>query len=564
MNMLNFTGTSPFDVVTKRDTKELYLLKPEVYSSSVNKDVVSVESSAEIDKKVQDNNSKLGLSIAGATILVASAVFFILKGRPINIAKSMQKLKNRIDLRIQNLKLNTEATPRRLAMNEFFIRAIDLIKAKSEVVNNLTTLKDYSLKRFMCRNENSFMCGLHNKITSVFLNVGKSTVKSSYKKAILTAKDTIRTLDAVNGKILRDNGSSTSIVINGVSKSSDKWLEEIIKKNKELAGLLNLNFSSKKFEARYVDIKKIVDRMEKEFDKKGYFWFLSKDIYKDFVADSKILKDKVNYQDGVKQLRNVISYSLHDMVADAQSKIVKITKSVKYNDTDNIKLLREISRAFSALESASGSKEYQQMYENLLKNLELLKQSLGANKNIDGEILKEVDDLCGFKTFKSGKVEEILEIYKALLPKSQYKKVENLYTTMVKGLDGAIELETTDFVNKMRDLIMGSAPTDIITVLSGFVTLAYFLCKSDNNQQRASVALKYGIPALTFIGTSLFFNAKLFAGSKAMLYGGITTWAVEQVGDMANSLLIHHLKKTGKYIEPKSDNDFENKKIKTT
>ena len=34
-------------------------------------------------------------------------------------------------------------------------------------------------------------------------------------------------------------------------------------------------------------------------------------------------------------------------------------------------------------------------------------------------------------------------------------------------MDKSINLETEEFVNKLRDLKMGSAPTDILTILTG-------------------------------------------------------------------------------------------------
>ena len=169
--------------------------------------------------------------------------------------------------------------------------------------------------------------------------------------------------------------------------------------------------------------------------------------------------------------------------------------------------------------------------------------------------MKNLEELNNHQNFKKGLVEEILDIYKALLPKSKYEKLESLYRQSVKSLDDSIKIETEDFVNKLRDLTLGSAPTDVITLLSGFGTLGYFLLKSENTQERTGVALKYGIPALTFIGTSLYFNARLYAGTKAMFYGGIATWVIGKIGELANDIYIHELKKNGKYISPKNKNN---------
>ena len=92
-------------------------------------------------------------------------------------------------------------------------------------------------------------------------------------------------------------------------------------------------------------------------------------------------------------------------------------------------------------------------------------------------------------------------------------------------------------MNKLRDLAMGSAPTDILTVLGSLGILGYNLAKSKDNDQRTSIALKYGIPALAGIGGSLYFNAKLFAGSKALICGSLLSFAINRLGTWADNTL---------------------------
>ena len=84
---------------------------------------------------------------------------------------------------------------------------------------------------------------------------------------------------------------------------------------------------------------------------------------------------------------------------------------------------------------------------------------------------------------------------------------------------------------------MGSAPTDILSILTGFGALGYYLTKADDNKERMSIALKYGFPALAGVGVSLYGNARLFAGTKSMILGAISTLVIGKIGDMANNML---------------------------
>ena len=548
-NFISTAGINSYSGVGGR-TPSSYWLKAQP-SPKVGLEAIEI-SAPKKAKKTRDVNA-IGASIAGATLLIAGAIFVILKGG-FGLNKHLDKLKKYFEVRSQKLKLETESRPKMLAVNEWIIRAIDSVKSRSEVANNFTTLKDYTLKRFMCRNkENSLGAKIHNGITDLFEKIGKRTVKNSYSDTKKILKDTLRSTDKFHGEILREFERGL-IEINGQKQTKSQWIETLLKKNNELLRSYNKNFSATKIEERYKDLKLAASNLEKDFDKNGYLWFLTPDILKDFIADAKMLNSKTQIQHNVENFKKNISYSISDYAKDAEQRIIKMTKLIKFNDAPKIKLLREIRRGYRDFVKNFGEPSQDEIQKNIQKNIEKLRQEILSSGNTDTKISKELlgnlNELSENQNFKKGLVEEILDIYKALLPKSKYQKLESLYMQSVKSLDDSIKIETEDFVNKLRDLTLGSAPTDIITLLSGFATLGYFLLKSDNNQERTGVALKYGIPALTFIGTSLYFNARLYAGTKAMFYGAIATWLIGKIGELANDIYVHELKKSGKYIAP--------------
>lgn len=67
------------------------------------------------------------------------------------------------------------------------------------------------------------------------------------------------------------------------------------------------------------------------------------------------------------------------------------------------------------------------------------------DKEVATNLLENITELRGMVVnFKSGKVEEMLDIYKKLLPESDYKTVEKFYREGVKNLDKSIKIETDD------------------------------------------------------------------------------------------------------------------------
>ena len=171
-----------------------------------------------------------------------------------------------------------------------------------------------------------------------------------------------------------------------------------------------------------------------------------------------------------------------------------------------------------------------------------------GGRNVDA-IVSDITNLeSRISEFKKGSVDEALEIYKHILPKQQYEEVAKVYKSGVEQLDESIMIETESFVNKLRDLTMGSAPTDMLTVIGALGTLGYQLGKSDNGDQRTSIALKYGIPAIAGIGVSFYSNAKLYAGSKGLIIGSISSLLLNRIGIFADELL----KKYKHESEPKA------------
>ena len=77
---------------------------------------------------------------------------------------------------------------------------------------------------------------------------------------------------------------------------------------------------------------------------------------------------------------------------------------------------------------------------------------------------------------------------------------------------------------------LGSAPTDVLSILATVGTVGWFLGKSKDKDERISAGLKYGIPAIGAIATSLYCTARLISGGKAMAFGLLSGWIMNKMG----------------------------------
>ncbi len=540
-----------FNRVSKKTRKEDYWLSGENNLKGIS--IPKVPGMPDVFQDIQimtpeearkTHNIKLiGISIASVTILTAAGLFLLLKGGPKGLTKGFIKFRNYLEEKIQKSRLDNPDNPNINKLYALTIKSVDNILNHFEAINNFSTLKDFAFKKFMIKT-GKIGAKIHSKITKTFEKIGRQTVVNSYrvsKSNLSNARDIAKIIE---NRLLQTN-LSEKIEINGETKTLHQWLQKLSDMNEEIATIYDNHFNKEGLFGRYLKIKQSVNSMNQEFENKGNFWFWSTDTLNSFVAESAIVDSKKAIQHSVQGFRREISYSPKDLVRDAQNLILKMTRSVDYKDNLKITKLREMNLDISNLTKISDEKEFKVARENIFKKIDdftnevlLSLKNKEINTKTAQSLLEDILTLrSGIKDFRQGKVEEMLQIYEKIANPTEYRTVKKSYEKAVNSLDKSINIETEDFYSKVRDLTLGSAPTDILSVLGAFGTLCYYLGTSDNRQERESVLLKYGIPALAGIGTSLFCNARLFAGSKGMLFAAISAIITGKIGDIADNFL---------------------------
>lgn len=475
------------------------------------------------------NNIKIiGLSIAGATILTAGTIFFLLKGGPKGLSKSFNSLRIFLEKKVQKAKLNGDSVLS--TTDRVYVYALDKLnkfQERSGVINNYNTVKDLLFKKMM--GWNKYLSSFHDKITRGFEKLGRQAVVNTYRKT-----------DGLFHKAVT-TASESSVVSDSprIRQLADK--AEVI--NLKLGLLSDKYFGKRALQTRYFSFKSAAESLKQAFSKMKVF--LSKDLYTKFMADSQIVEKREAVIRSVMANRRELSYPITQLVKDSDESVMKIVGSLSFKDTDRITQLRNIRSMLRKLGKCKNSQARQELTNKLAADMDNFMQGIGESvqsgllsDKAGKDVLSAMTELkANIAGYKPGKVEELLSIYRQILPKAEYKKVETAYKAWLKSLDKSIKTETEDFMGKLRDLAMGSAPTDILTVLGPLGILGYNLAKSKDNDQRTSIALKYGIPALAGIGGSLYFNAKLFAGSKALICASLLSLSVNRLGVWADNTL---------------------------
>ena len=146
------------------------------------------------------------------------------------------------------------------------------------------------------------------------------------------------------------------------------------------------------------------------------------------------------------------------------------------------------------------------------------KSKLSSTVNpLKEKINKEIDDIL--KIFKKSDIDE-----------KGYKKVEKLLKRTNKSFNSAVNLETNKFFDKMRDLKIGSAPTDITGLVSSLAMIGLGVSTVKDKDEKISVMLRGGIPILGSVATVLFCGLALISGGQALALGTLSGLILNQVG----------------------------------
>ena len=91
----------------------------------------------------------------------------------------------------------------------------------------------------------------------------------------------------------------------------------------------------------------------------------------------------------------------------------------------------------------------------------------------------------------------MLNIYRQIAPFELSKSgALSSIKKSVAAFDRSFKLEMGEMFDKLRDLEIGSAPTDIMTILISSAMIIRALEKSNNKEERSSIMLKSGIPVI--------------------------------------------------------------------
>ena len=496
-------------------------------------------------KKEVRRHKALGIIIGNLALFSALGVFFLFKGLPVGIYR---KLRNLVPQLEEKVMYNNEPSN----LQRFRARMLKWTRKKFEQarsVNNFTSFKDLLFKKLMYKTKPT--AKIHDGITNCFEKLSKATVNRKYG----AFENSYVSLEKAFDKV-KINEPNKLITINGITKTAQEWLDQTMQLRGSISAKISKNFGSAEREVRYKFMKQSTEGLEERVLEKSregiskdaklnenFNVLKNSDVAQSFIAEDLLAPDKLDITRNLRIFRNEITRSVNDDYKASRELIEELKRALDLNDNTVRECLKFLEGNLIAYKKLSGPMEAQareHVVENIICQAELIKENLRLTKcHYDEKTMKslvkgvnEIENIVCSN--KKGEFQELLTIYKHILPRDEYEKLRSRTNTCASKLDKAIATESDEFFDKLRDLKLGSAPTDVLTILTSLGSVGLGLGLAKDRDERISAALKYGIPVAGGIATTLVMTSSLISGFKGMAAGILSSILLSELGDITD------------------------------
>ncbi|MDR1326917.1 MAG: hypothetical protein LBJ74_00765 [Heliobacteriaceae bacterium] len=488
-----------------------------------------------------EEDKKLVKKIVISSLIVGFGLLILMRGllnKGTN--KILDKLKSKMQSKLAGK--NEDKPPTKL--HRFYKRSIKKIDGfldKSESVNNFASVKDTWFKKLM--HKNKYTGRAHEAVTRLFERIGAKTVRKAYDKSDKAFAKLNKYLERSNKDLLEE--PHRLVTIGNETKTVKEWLEVAGKRYENANALREQGFGKAAREVRYNEMKTAVGKLDDYFMGNLKKIVKSKDIYQQFIADKFLTQDKIRIAKDVSKLKLQITNSLGDNYKSAIEVIKHIEKSIDISDSSTLKTMGKLRgnlERYRDLPSDGSELARIELNREIDKTLHELKNRF-KQKAYPEDIIKQTETIEEImKTRGKGEFQEILTIYKALFKDdASYRVLKGNVHSALSSFNKAVDKETVGFVDMMRDIKLGSGPTDVLSIVGSLGTAAWGLSFAKDNEERTSLTLKYGIPIVGAVTTSLFCTASLIAGSKSLIIGALSGLAMNRIGEVVDDIRKKHL-----------------------
>ena len=271
--------------------------------------------------------------------------------------------------------------------------------------------------------------------------------------------------------------------------------------------------------------------------------------YKDYITLELTAPKRLAIKKELLDAKKLITNGIEDNYKALKSELKHIKINVKTKDEKAVDFVQKLSKEFEIYRKLNGTNEAAQRAEIAkLSNetIDNLLQHMKDNENF--EVIKtaaeNIKNILNPDFSKKGKAQEIVTIVKNKFGKNspEYQTITANLEKMDKNIKNAINTEM-DAYEKMAELRVGSAPTDILGILAPVAIATWLVTSAKTKDERVSKTLTQGIPIIGGIATTYYGTTRMFTGPKNIALGIGTAYILNIIGTQLDNWYKSYLEK---------------------
>lgn len=517
----------------------------------------------------QGNNNKskkikkivFGSTLA-TTIIGAGVVgLFFAKGFHGSSLKKLSKFTERITKELQE----SSTSPKKLSKKALYYsrkgakKTVDTMQASS----NFTAMKDWITDKILETNRVTakFARGSRN----LFKKVVNRTLGKQYDKVEVKVKDLTSLLKHYNIEDLSNlnpQDAMQKVTIKGKTLTLGEWIQRLSKQTQRLESNFDNSFSLGARRARDTKRSQLLAGLS---DKVGERFFKNKSTllnpenYKTYATEDLSQAAYSELKEEIIKAKRHVSNNITTIHDEIKTSLTSFSQSVKPEDevtTQAVQLLKKQLEKFKNCSGNNEAKAREKISKELTSVVDDLIKTMQKNKNYSAleqeEMVKYLSSIkqtvLSSGAGSKGSLEEIMTILnglnqtslkssgKKIISDSNLKEFGKLSKQISKGLEKATEMEAEEYFLKRAELEVGSAATDVLSVLFPVGVGAYAVAKGDDKDEKISATLTTCIPLVGTFATFVYGTTKMFAGAKNLAFSLVSGAVLGKMGNYLDKL----------------------------
>lgn len=480
------------------------------------------------DKKEQNQKksyaSKIAFSLLGVSVFGLFVATGVRGGYHNRILKIAEKLRKKIYKK-------TTGDVKTNALDNVIIKVQKSMLAVLKflhAISNITPIKDTITMKLL--NSTELTRKFAQKINKVFKKIAVSSSRKAYEKAFSSF----------------DRATAYMIAI---EKGKSKDLGFLVKEAHEY---YQANFFAHGRNLRLEEIKSTIKGLDKKlvhalYDRKEGAIYNPRE-FKTYITFKLIQKEKTDFYQRLLSYRRKLTNENYHKIQILAKSIDDMKAYVHSEDSQSQDLIKSVFIKAMNFETAieksdknaliASTKEMNKLLDELRQSFLDFKYENKSYVNVKlNSLIGDISSIKGvINSHEKGYLQKGLDIVEGIYGKdsAQYKKTQRMINEFSRLIDKAIEREGIGLYEKLTEIEVGSAPTDVLGLMIPALFAVYLTMRAEGKEEKISTALQASIPIIGGVGTAFYGTIRMFTGIQNLTLAIVSGLTLNIFGNWIN------------------------------